>query len=362
MRLSASFDPYRAERRLLWRNRLQRWRAHPAETVFHAVGWLAVAALLLTLLIAQRDALGAAITSLLQTWPRLLLALLLFLIVLDQRRARQRQRAAEASDWFNAQPISAALRRQHRWRAGAWRTAITLVAFTLLAQLGEIAPLHIALLSPLIVLVALLGNVLGERMLLGGSSTSRAHRLSVLPINGRGSLMRWQAIEAGAALAPKALAPLLLVILLVPRGPVQMVAVALLLLCIALAINGWRRAVQVIVMATHWLHAEPIRRRQLVLRCLPLPTLTLMTASGCVLLLAWASGQTLLGGMLAAVFAVTGLLWLGVVASAPHATRRHPLHFALQLVMLVAALQSLPPLAPLVFCAQLLLFAYRILR
>src|SRR5690606_29754891 len=103
---------------------------------------------------------------------------------------------------------------------------------------------------------------------------------------GRGRVMRWQWIEAGAARFGPALAPGAFALLLVPMGSGLALTLACLLvglLCAAL-ISAWRRSLGVIVAAQSWLAPQPLSGTQLLRESARLPFLLLLLGMGLLLL------------------------------------------------------------------------------
>jgi len=357
---AAGFDPYRAEQRLLWRNRIAQWCAQPAQSAWHA---LALLALLIVLLPIARQALHEARQALEWLMAQQALPLAISLVVLlsiAQQEADRRLQRRLARSWLAAQPVSARCKARMVWRHRAGRA----VGYALAGHglLGMQAPLSMH--------AAWLGIVVGATLFAAlWASQPRSlprprptARSAVLRPRGRGSLWRWQVAEAGASLAPRSLAWALLVILLVPRGPAVMAAIALLLVLLVVLAHAWVRAVRVLPAAQRWLGAEPLPPRRLLLGCLPYPLLLLSIVTLCLVGLAFAFGNPLLGWMAALGLPAFGSLhWLSVAAH-----RQRPARAALELVaqstFLLGLLQALPLLAPLVWLGQMVWLWRRSLR
>jgi hypothetical protein len=348
---TATFDPYRAQSRMLWRNRLSEWRRRPGEAGFQALAWACLLALLAAAAVSQAEQARQWLPWLRAEHPWGALLAMVVLVVLDQRQARRRQRLTWSQDWLQAQPVAPVIRRQHRFRLiGVRLLAVYAPAMPLLAwagaSAGETAMLLIACAA-----AAGMGHQLGDRE--GPWIRARPRRATLSESTQRGSVRRWQWIEAGAALAPRNLAPLLLVILLVPRGPIAMALLALSLLAMAAAASGWLRAVGVIVQAERWLRSEPVPARSWLRQSYRMPLLALLAGSAGWVVLALLNDAQMLALLVGGGMLVVGSLHLLVVASGRAQPRRLALRMALHLCLLLACAQALPPLLPLVWLGQL---------
>jgi hypothetical protein len=346
-----AFDPYFAQSRLLWRNRVSEWRTRPGEAGFHALAWSCVVALLVGALVSQANQARQALNWLRVEYPFSALLALSALVLLDQQQARRRQRSTWSQDWLQAQPVALAVRRRHRRLLIGGRLAgVYVLAWPLLAWAGAGAG-EVMVLSLGCAAAAGIGHALGDRERSGTQAPASRETLSTSTQHG--SISRWQWIEAGAALAPRHLAPLLLVILLVPRGPAAMALLALFLLGLAAGTSGWLRAVGVIVQAERWLRSEPVQARTWLRQSYRLPLLALLAGGAVWITLALLNDALLLGLLVGVGLPMLGSLYLLVVASGRSQPQRVPLRMALHVCVLLACAQALPPLLPLVWLAQL---------
>jgi len=345
-----AFDPYHRQALLTWRNRIARWRADPMQTGFHALAGLVLASVLVLPGGRALHALGAATAQAIERFPGATALFAGALLFAAQRRARIAQQRARANDWFAAQPLSPTLRRsRQRLRVLLQAMAQALLGAALLA-LARAPAAAWGVLASLIAAAPLLDAALAHRQT--WPRRHRSPRSTVFAAHGRGSLWRWQVIEGGIALAPRRLAWLLLLLLLVPRGPAQLILVALLLVGIGVAVMGWWRALAVLFAAQRWLAAQPLPARRLLLGCLPYPLLLLVGGSAALAGLALQFGSPLLAALPALGLPALGsLAWL---CAARH--RRHPpragLAFAVHLSLLLGMVQAVPPLAPLLWLGQ----------
>ncbi|MGQ0800338.1 MAG: hypothetical protein ACT4NL_09535 [Pseudomarimonas sp.] len=354
------FDPYAHQASLLWRNRVDGWRSQPAESIFSALAWLTTIACMAWLTIAQLPRLREWSLWLREEHAWATVAACAVIVLLDQRQARRQQRLAAAQDWLSAQPIPPAIlcrrRRLLLLRLLAWFA----VAAPLLAM-ANVSLSQALLLAVCATAAALIGNALGD-IDRAGQRHTRPREAAFPTPRAHGNLFNWQCIEAGASLAPRHLAPLLLVILLVPRGPLMMALVALLLLLIVTGVSAWKRAVMVIVQADRWLLVEPISTRIWLLQSLRMPVLMLLVGTLVLAMGAWMAVGSLLALAVGAGLPMLGLLYLGVAVSGRAQARRIPLRFAVHTALLAACAQALPPLLPLLFGAQLALLFRRALN
>jgi hypothetical protein len=349
MHAADSFDPYAAQARAQWRNRVAGWRAAPGETAFHAGALLLALGLAGWLLLASWPSLRAALHALLAN-PALASLLWLVAVALDQHTLRRAQRQRWASDWLSAQPISPVQRRRRRWNE-AFSRLLTLglpALFVLLLVDRSEALLPAALL-------ALLGTATGHWLADHPPRLAavRQRRYSMLQASGRGSLWRWQWIVAGRALTPRALAACLPVMLLIPRGPALLLGVAIVMLMVLATASAWLRMVALIVEAQRWLEVQPLRGRDWLPAALWLPLALLgaaLATAAAAMVLGGASSTLLLALPLLGALA---LLHLGAVLAERHRPRRIVMLSAAQQLLLLAGLQAAPPLLPLLFLLQL---------
>jgi hypothetical protein len=349
MHAADAFDPYAAQARARWRNRVDGWRATPGETAFHAGALLLALGIAGWLLLASWPSLRAALHALLAN-PALASLLWLVAVGIDQHRLRRVQRQRWANDWFVAQPITPAQRQRRRWNEAFSRMLALGLPVVVVLLLAERA---VALLPA--GLLALLGAAVGHWLAdhpprLGAA---RQRRYSMLQASGPGSLWRWQWIVAGRALTPRALAACLPVLLLIPRGPALLLGVAIVMVMVLATTAAWLRMLAVIVDAQRWLDVQPLPGRDWLPAALWLPLALLGTAlltAAAAMALGGASSTLLLALPLLGALA---LLHLGAVLAERRRPRRIVLLSAAQQLLLLAGLQVAPPLLPLLFLLQL---------
>ncbi len=338
-----AINPYALQSRMLWRNRVAEWRRRPREATFLALASLAGLGLLAAIIHGVLPGVTHSLVWLREQQPLAAAVVLLAAVLADQLQARRRQRRQVADDWLAAQPVATAVRQRLRVRALVLRLLLALVLMWVLLRLaGASAPASL-LMTVGSVIAAALGNLLGDRQ--QAVAAARRHRATPFTSTATGSLWQWQWLEAGASLAPRHLAPLLLVILLVPRGPAMMVLPALALVTLTASINGWVRAVNVIVAAHAWLQAEPVAPRRWLPQALRLPLLTLVAAAMGLGILGWLAAAPLLAGVAVIAPLAFGTLYLAVVSSGRAAPQRIPLRLTLHALLLVAIVQVMAPLA-----------------
>ncbi len=339
-------------------NRLTAWRATPAQTAFHGLAMATAAALAFWVLAAQRESLQGLL-ALAQSRPDIGFAGLLMLAALDQRAAQRRLLDRWRGDWLAAQPLPQIQRLAYRaWRSGG-RFALQALGLTLLlAWLDGSSPLIAA---------ALLATLAGS--LLGATSAGwrlpqrrRLRRHSPFLPRGRGSLWRWQRQCAGSALAPRSVAPLIALWLLVPRGPALMLGVALCLLALALLASAWRRMLGVFAAAHGWLAAEGIAARRWVGRALLLPGLILSVGGTLCATLLWLFAAPPAFQLLWLACLMLACLSLLACAAERRTPRRAALVLAVHAALLAGCSQALPPLLPLLFALQCGHLLWRSLR
>ena len=349
MHAADTVDPYAAQARARWRNRVDGWRAAPGETAFHAGALLLALCLAGWLLLASWPSLRTALHTLLAN-PALAGLLWLVAVALDQHTLRRAQQQRWASDWLAAQPISPAQRRRRRWNEAFSRLlalCLPVVVALLLAERAE------ALLPA--ALLALLGAAAGHWLAdhLPRLPAVRQRRYSMLQASGRGSLWRWQWIVAGRALTPRALAACLPVMLLIPRGPALLLGVAIVVVMTLATAAAWLRMVALIVEAQRWLDTQPLRGGDWLPAALWLPLALLgaaLVTAAAAMALGGASPTLLLALPLLGALA---LLHLAAVLAERRRPRRIVVLSAAQQLLLLAGLQAAPPLLPLLFLLQL---------
>ncbi len=345
------FDPYAAQSRWLWLNRLAAWRAHAAESAFSGLAWCAGLAVIGWIALSQLPTLRALVTWLLAQHPWLTLCCVIVALGVDHWRARRTQRQRWADDWLSAQPIGRPIRRRRRLIALATRCAWQSALIAPLLLLANASAMGWLVLGSCALAAASLGNWLGD---IDGSPVIRGRRRETLfTSTATGSLRRWQWIEAGASLAPRHLAPLLVAILLVPRGPAAMAIAALVMVLMASAVSAWLRAVRVVIQAERWLAVEPISATTWLRQCLFVPLLGLLVGALALAALMLAVANAAVALVAAVGLLIVGALYIGVVGTHRAQPRRIPLSMTLHVVLLAATVQALAPLLPLVVGAQL---------
>ena len=351
--IASRLDPYARQSRLIWANRLRDWRQRWAEVAFHLVAGVAGAALLAYLLALQRDAV-VAVFAWAAAAPAMLGLAVLVVLTLDQRALRRRELERARHDWLAAQPLPHALRRWRALRAPLLRAAAEGAALLLLAWFAHV-PLALTLVALALLPVAALLAQTTPR-------PSIVPRESPFATRGRGSFWRWQWIEAGASLAPRRLAWALIAVLLVPRGPAAMVIVAVGLVALVAAATAWQRGLGVIPAAQRWIATQPVAPRRWLRACLAMPLSWLALVSTAVAVIAASSGPAWLALAAAMGLIALGTLQLAVMTSTRQHPARAPWLTALHALLLLSALQTLPPLAPALWILQLLWLTRRSLR
>jgi hypothetical protein len=340
---SLPFDPYRAERRWRWHNQWAHWRADASQTLFHAGALLLLLALLS---LPARDALVAAAPSLrglVQRWPLACALLAGLLLTLQQVRALQALQRRQARHWLMAQPVAAAVRARRRRETLALHLLLQLLlgtAVLLLAAVGLRALLGYALCAAAASAIAApLARHLGAR-------TARTPLDPRLQDAGVGRLWRWQRIEAGVGLRGRRLALGLWFWLLVPLGSGLGVVLALATagMLLTLLLTAWQRSLQVLPRAQQWLGAQPLSGAELLRATVVFPSLVLTTAAASSVALLLVLGTPALAWLLGAAVLTLGALQYACTAAERRRPRRIALQLCLQLVLLVALAQALPPL------------------
>lgn len=341
------FDPFRAQARLLWHNRVARWRANAAETAFHATALGALAAFVAWQVpgqIARLDV-AAQLRGIVQQWPMAAAAVLLAVLLLRQARIAAEDAASARSGWLAVQPLPAAMLRQRAWRRHATEAALQLVV--LLGALGSsgIGGRALAVAVALVPLAATLAPWLPVRGTHRAAATLR-QRSAVADV-GAGRLWRWQTIEAGVAFRARTLAGGVLLLLLVPMGSGPIV-VGVMLVCglvVAWLLGAWRRSLGVVVAAQAWLAPQPLRASALLRGTAGVPAAVLGLAMLAAGLLFVALGTPRLAWIACSVLFAGGTLQAACVAASRRTPRRITVLVALHVVLLLAILQAMPPLA-----------------
>ncbi len=348
------FDPWHAETRTAWRNRCDDWRAAPAEPVWHAIALLGLAALLLPLGWDLLQSLGPQARRWLATWwPAALAALLVGQLVWQRRRRRiatQRRRRG----WLAVQPVTTVVERRNDRRHALHGAAVQAVLCGAVALALDVSPsLQLAAAAiPLAAAAAALCLPLTARST-GHGIDSRRDLLWLS--SGAGRVWRWQLIEIGSLFAPKRLALLFLSALLVPAGLAlpTAVAAAVLLMLLAGFVAAWQRSLAVLPAAQRWLAAQPLRPGRLLRAWIALPALQLAVATTLLVTALPLLDATTLRLPAALGLLAVAALQVGCVAAERHRPLRGTLLFAVQLTLLLATLQALPPLVLLVWPLQL---------
>lgn len=333
-------DPYAAERAAVWRNRWAYWRGHPQETLFHATAIAMAAALLLAVLSGAIESISAALHALFDTY---LTATQLTLAVAGawaHHRARREQRQRWSQDWLATQPLSSGLRRRLRWQSFARRLLVQLGALLAALWLARASMTTAVGAVMLLTCSGLVGDLLADVTWQSGSRKQARE----LPrrIDGHGSLRRWQQVESAAVLAPRRLAWMLLLILLVPRGPALMILPALGLIVLGILAHAWQRCLAVIPAADRFLEAQPVAASVWLRQALAWPLLWLGLGMAGLSGLAWLIGSTALLGLSLLVLPSLALLQLACTAAERRAPRRAALLFLVQMSLLLAVWQAMP--------------------
>lgn len=359
--VTQDFNPYTQWRRLSLLSRIELLRRQPGETAFHAIAGAVLLLVFLWAAIFVLDANAGILRNALHNWSLPIGLALLVLCSLGQARGLRRLASLRARDWLATQPIAPALQGRDRLRQvmlEALRQLLIGVGFLLgISVLGDY-------------LIALLGTLL-LAALIGWWVPQRAAVLSAVGVRGRhpqgagrGHVMRWQWIEAGAARFGPALAPGAFALLLVPMGSGLALTLACLLvglLCAAL-LSAWRRSLGVIVAAQSWLAPQPLSGMQLLRESARLPLLLLLLGMGLLLLAGLAALLGPIAWLASLALGALGVLHLLCSVVERRQPRRILLLFAVQVALLLVVARTLPPLLPLVWLAQIYWFTRRIAR
>lgn len=359
-----SLDPDSLAARLSFANRVALWRALGAEGPFLFV----IAASVLVLALLSLEAPWMALVSAQAAWNQppaaaLAGAALAFALWWHGRAALQQILAARRSDWLAALPIATARReaqaRRVAWRGLLLRAVLLILALAwLLGRSDPSAPLGIGLLAGCAA-AALLGLWPG----FGRPALPTRDPVSV-PIP---TLRERRAKATGLALLGVAIAPIALRVprlawplgtglLLMPVGARPLAVLGFLVLLASLVLSSDLIAALRRRLAGDrgWLAALPLSARKLLGGYAP----TLWRA-GLVRVLLAAIGAHLVGApalwVLAIVVVLALLLLHGALLAFAARARpaRFPLWTSLHLVIVLGALQVLPPLAPLLWLALL---------
>lgn len=181
-----------------------------------------------------------------------------------------------------------------------------------------------------------------------------------------GSLSSWQSRTVITGIRPPAMAkPAALILLSIPGGEGWVVNFTLLLaggLAVA-TLAAWHHAMSTILVASRWLKAQPLPATRLLLPLLmPALIVTAIGSSIAGALMAFMGlGASLAMICVLAILAVA-LLHAGCVAAYRHQTELIARRFGVGLVLLLAMLESYPPLTPVIWLAIIVLIASKALR
>lgn len=360
------FDPYLAQRRHVWRNRLTRWRQAPGETVFHAA-IISVLAIMTLLVLAGRRDLAEGLLALTRAAPWAWLLAWGGLMAMQLRLRLLHWQARDADGWLSVQPVAARVRACERGRVvlrGVWPHALAGVLLFGLMALPWTAWFWLVLMLALASAAAVLWakgvplHAVRPTKPQNDETPATARRRT-----GHGRLWRWQAREALAGFGPRALRHGLWMLLLIPVGASALAAAIALATGLALAayLAAWQRSLDVLVQAERWLGAQPAPAR--------------FWLSGLLVPLALAAvGASATGSALAALGAVRVAPWIGfalfalallqalcTLAMRRTSPRIAPI-FTLHVALLGATWQAFAPLVALLWLAMCLRLLFRGLR
>lgn len=364
--MPALVNPHLAQRRLRWRNRVDGWRAAPAEPLFQLLATLlllALAGLLLDRLLASA---AAPLVAAWQAHPWSIAGAVAVLGFIDSRRRLALQRRQWQRGWLAAQPIPPSLQRQALAARLLRRWAIAMLLLAVLSLLVARAT-SLPLTLPVSLIAALAAGAtiawLADRpngpMRLASTGAATADTLG-----GRGRLWRWQLLAMFAARRGAALAPGLWLLMALPMGRYDLVlllAILLSALLLAAFAAAWRLALATMVAAAAWLAPQPWPPVAWLRAAVPLPLgllglLLLMLAPAL-----WAAGGAAAVLLIAALVAGALLQLLTTLAERRHPRRIRPL-LVLHFSLLAGVAAGLPPLVPVLLMLQLGWLLRRILR
>ncbi len=348
-----AFDPYRAEQRLRWHNRLTQWRAEMGQTALHGVALAALFALLLVPLLQVVGSAAPIANATLANWPWTLALVASLVMALRHAQRLVALRARQAREWLAAQPVARRMQtrrqRDQILRDALWHVAVGLVVLLLIDA-------HVAALAGVLVCVCLAAAVaipLSHR--LAPRARASGYLGSRIPDAGIGRFWRWQRIEIGIALRGRSLSFGIWALLLVPMGSgaFTVMAIAMAGLTLAALTTAWHRCLGVLPQAQAWLAAQPLSGARLLRATVAVPLVVLTTSVALIGLVLIALGTPAL-----AAFAALGLIAVGSLQFAcAAATRAHPrrmsMLFLVHVTLLIGVLQALPPLAVLCWALQL---------
>lgn len=359
-----TFDPFRAQTRLLWRNRVARWRANAAETAFHGTALAALGLFLASQVPAFLERVDAAgqLRHLVQQWPMATAAVLSVVLLLRQHRIASDEAALRRSSWLSVLPLRLDMLRRRAWRRHAVEASLqggVLLAALALADLGANAMVCAVAIAGV---AAALAPWLPQRETRGGGLDLR-QRSAVID-RGIGRLWRWQKVEAGIAFRARTMAGGILLLLLVPMGSGPVVVGVMLFCGFAMAwlIGAWRRALGVLVSAQAWLAPQPLRPAVLLRDTVAVPAAVLGIAMLAVCVLFVSLGTPRLAWIAALVLFAFGALHAACVAASRRVPRRIAIVFVLHVALLLAALQAYPPLVVVMWPLQVGLLLRKAVR
>lgn len=375
-------DPFRAQSRLAWRNRLARWRREGAQTGVHAAALGGLAVLLGVPAWQARATWGGAIADALRQWPGATLAAATLVMATSFAATLRGLRTSARGDWLAALPVAPRL-RSRRLRDAAMREAsgfaalgtmllvaahasmpafasfaLALAAAMSLAWLATRSrfPMHAH--SPAVHLI--------ERGVFGSPKQELHGRFSASLVidRGAGRLWRWQKLACGVALRGRTLAWGGLAWLAVPMGSglgtVMTVGVAGLLL--ALMTGAWRRTLGVLPQAQAWLAPQPLAPARLLSGTAAVPMLVLAIAVASASGVLFALGTSALALFAALGMIASGVLQFGAVAAERAHPKRAPLVFLVHAVLLLGVLQAFPVAAMPLWAMQVTMLLRQALR
>lgn len=358
-----AFDPWRTERHLEWRNRVERWRAQPAQTLLHAAAALALVALLVPWLWQTWRSVAPGLFDLIQRWPLLAGVAVCVALTLHQAQRLRLARACEAQHWLRALPIPASIASRRQ------RNAVLTEA---LRQAAAGAALSLPLGVPSVLLMgwmicvgaaALLAHPVAMGWTRGEARASDSN--SRWCDAGAGTLWRWQKIAATAALRGRTLALGAWFLLLVPMGSglLGVLGVGVSGLLIAMLTGAWRRSLAVLPQGQAWLGAQPLSGAQWLRQSWFVPATILLAGAGlCAAALLAAGLHPGATAMLLSALIALAALHYACTAAERAQLRRIGLSVCLHLVLLLALAQAFPPLLVPVWVAQMFVLLRRAVR
>jgi hypothetical protein len=353
--MSKVFDPWRAEQQAVWRNRYAQVRNAPAEPLFHAFAYAALAALLAPWLFSALADNAPAIRAAISHHRAAACLVATAMLAWQQMHSRASRTRVRKEGWLAAQPVSIdTWRRNARFHAAA----LCAMQFAALALSG----LALRLTLPLFLGAAGCAVFAGLLALAWpgiAPGFSRPHG-PIAPVSatasaGAGRIWRWQLQEARAVLGPRRFSSMFFVLLLIPANSPLQVALFTVLAGLGslLLAAAWLRSILVLVQAQQWLLVQPVHAGRLLREWLPLPA-----AIGALALLVLALALSTLGAtkfILPASLCVVVIssLAMACVAAERGRPRRIPLLLVVQLLLLTSVFQVFPPALAICYPAQL---------